>query len=347
VLLAVWAAGSIVGGLVYGGLSLRASHRSQLPVLVTALAVGTALPLLATGTAALGVALFVFGLTIAPFSACNSVLLGRAAPAGTVTEAFAWSTSMIFGGAALASGVSGVLVERSGSTAALLVTAGAGLLALGTSAAAWWRSGSPWRPRVRPVRRTATLLVLTLLLALQEPGRVWPPTRSRTPPERCAGCRRRSPGRPPACRRRRGASTPAGASSRTCGADAPRPSRTQRRPQRADAARVRLSRIVAAAYRTPVPQSFVLVLSGPQALRAVTTAQGDLDRASGSTADLLRVAAQERDRARTAAERAQRCSARRPSRPRRSRRRSTTSGRRRRRPARSCERPGPGSSRPG
>ena len=143
VLLAVWSAGSIVGGLVYGGLSLRTPHRSQLPVLVTALAVGTALPLLADGTTALGVALFVFGLTIAPFSACNSVLLGRAAPAGTVTEAFAWNTSMIFGGAALANGVSGVLVERSGSTAALVVTAGAGLLALGASAAAWWRSREP------------------------------------------------------------------------------------------------------------------------------------------------------------------------------------------------------------
>jgi MFS family permease len=143
VLLAVWSAGSIVGGLVYGGLSLRTPHRSQLPVLVTALTVGTALPLLATSTVALGVALFAFGLTIAPFSACNSVLLGRAAPAGTVTEAFAWNTSMIFGGAALASGVSGVLVERSGSAAALAVTAGAGLLALGASAAAWWRSREP------------------------------------------------------------------------------------------------------------------------------------------------------------------------------------------------------------
>ena len=143
VLLAVWAVGSVVGGLLYGGLDLRTPHRSQLPVLVTALAVGTALPLLATGTTTLGLALFVFGLTIAPFSACNSVLLGRAAPAGTVTEAFAWSTSMIFGGAALASGLSGVLVERSGSTAALLVTAAAGLLALVASAAAWWRSREP------------------------------------------------------------------------------------------------------------------------------------------------------------------------------------------------------------
>ena len=143
VLLAVWSAGSIVGGLVYGGLDLRTPHRSQLPFLVTALAVGTALPLLATGTTTLGLALFVFGLTIAPFSACNSVLLGRAAPLGTVTEAFAWNTSMIFGGAALASGVSGVLVERSGPTAALAVTAGAGLLSLGASAAAWWRSREP------------------------------------------------------------------------------------------------------------------------------------------------------------------------------------------------------------
>ena len=109
-------------------------------VLVTALAVGTGLPLLATGTTSMGLALFVFGLTIAPFSACNSVLLGQAAPAGTVTEAFAWSTSMIFGGAALASGVAGVLVESSGPTAALLTTAGAGGLALVASGAAWWRS---------------------------------------------------------------------------------------------------------------------------------------------------------------------------------------------------------------
>jgi MFS family permease len=73
--------------------------------------------------------LFLYGLTIAPFSACNSVLLGEAAPAGTTTEAFAWSSSMIFGGAALGSALAGVLVERSGPTAGLLVTAGAGLLA--------------------------------------------------------------------------------------------------------------------------------------------------------------------------------------------------------------------------
>ena len=129
VLLAVWAVGSVVGGLVYGGAQPTAAPRRQLPVLVAALALGSALPLLAGGVVGMAALLFVYGLTIAPFSACNSVLLGEAAPPGTTTEAFAWSSSMIFGGAALGSALAGVLVERYGPTAGLLVTAGAGVLA--------------------------------------------------------------------------------------------------------------------------------------------------------------------------------------------------------------------------
>jgi MFS family permease len=97
VLLAVWAVGSVVGGLVYGGAQPSAAPRRQLPVLVAALALGSALPLLADGLVGMAALLFVYGLTIAPFSACNSVLLGEAAPPGTTTEAFAWSSSMIFG----------------------------------------------------------------------------------------------------------------------------------------------------------------------------------------------------------------------------------------------------------
>lgn len=130
ILLAVWSLGSIVGGLVYGGLHLVTPHRRQLPVLVAALAVGAVLPLLAGGPVLMGLALFAYGLAIAPFTACNAVLLGEAAPPGTVTEAFAWSSSMIFGGAALGSGVAGILVERSGPAAGLAVTAVAGGLSL-------------------------------------------------------------------------------------------------------------------------------------------------------------------------------------------------------------------------
>ncbi len=75
-------------------------------------------------------ALFAYGLAIAPFSACNSVLLGGSAPPGTVTEAFAWNSSMMFGGAALGAAVAGLLVEGSGVAPALGVTAATGVAAL-------------------------------------------------------------------------------------------------------------------------------------------------------------------------------------------------------------------------
>ena len=130
VLLAVWSAGSITGGLIYGGLHLDVPQRRQLPVLVVALAVGTALPLLAGGAVSMAVVLFVYGMTIAPLFACNSVLLGEAAPTGTVTEAFAWNTSMIFGGAALGNAAAGLLAERVSPYSALVLTAGTGAVAV-------------------------------------------------------------------------------------------------------------------------------------------------------------------------------------------------------------------------
>jgi predicted MFS family arabinose efflux permease len=83
----------------------------------------------------MGIALALYGSTIAPFMACNSVLLGAAAPRGTTTEAFAWSSSMIFGGVAIGTSAAGALIDRYGSTAGLVVTAVAGGLTLAVSLA--------------------------------------------------------------------------------------------------------------------------------------------------------------------------------------------------------------------
>jgi predicted MFS family arabinose efflux permease len=135
VLLAIWAAGSMVGGLVYGGLAPSRPPSEQLPWLVTALAVGGSLPLLAQGQGTMALALFAYGFTIAPFFSCNSWLLGEAAPAGTTTEAFAWNSSMIFGGAAIGTALAGTLAEHTGPTAALAVTSAAGVLTFVTSLA--------------------------------------------------------------------------------------------------------------------------------------------------------------------------------------------------------------------
>ena len=129
-LLAVWAAGSMLGGLVYGGLTTAASHTAQMRYLVTVVALTSALPLLAPGPLSMGVALLLYGTTIAPFMACNSVLLGAAAPRGTTTEAFAWSGSLLFAGFAIGTSVAGVLIDHAGTQCGLVVTAAAGALTL-------------------------------------------------------------------------------------------------------------------------------------------------------------------------------------------------------------------------
>lgn len=126
VVLAVWSAGSAAGGLLYGGLHLRSDAARQLPVLVILVGAAATLPLLAPSVLVLAALLALAGSTIAPWNAVNSVLLGRGAPPGTVTEAFAWSGSMIFGGASAGNALAGVLADAHGAMGAFVVAAGAG-----------------------------------------------------------------------------------------------------------------------------------------------------------------------------------------------------------------------------
>jgi predicted MFS family arabinose efflux permease len=133
VLLAVWALGSMLGGLLYGALHSSRPPAQQMGFLVIALAVGSVLPMVAPGALTMALALLLYGTTIAPFMACNALLLGASAPRGTTTEAFAWNSSMIFAGAAIGTALAGLLADAAGPTAALGVTAGAGALTLAVS----------------------------------------------------------------------------------------------------------------------------------------------------------------------------------------------------------------------
>jgi MFS family permease len=121
VVLALWSLGSMVGGLVYGSLHLTRPAIRQLPLLMTALAVVATLPSFAGSILALSLLMAAYGSFIAPFFACNSLVLGEAAPEGTVTEAFAWSGSAIFGGAAAGTALAGLVIEAQGGQEALRI----------------------------------------------------------------------------------------------------------------------------------------------------------------------------------------------------------------------------------
>ena len=130
VLIAVWSLGSVAGGLWYGGRDHGAPSEVQYPWLLGLLAVGFALPLLAAGPVSLGLLLAAGGLTIAPSTACNSALVARAAPDGTVTEAFGWSTMTVFGGVSVGTATGGALVDAAGARTGLALAAGAAVCAL-------------------------------------------------------------------------------------------------------------------------------------------------------------------------------------------------------------------------
>ena len=77
--------------------------------------------------------LLLAGATIAPTEATVYAMVDHAAPAATMTEAFAWlATAMAVGGAVGAAGA-GILVDRAGPAAGFALAGGAGALAVLTT----------------------------------------------------------------------------------------------------------------------------------------------------------------------------------------------------------------------
>lgn len=121
ILLGALAAGSLIGGLLYGARTWRAPLASRYLILVALFAAGMA-PLIVAGSIPVMVVLMgVAGLGLAPVSACAYALIEDLAPPGTTTEAFAWIFTANMLGAAAGAAVAGAVIQSSGIRAALLI----------------------------------------------------------------------------------------------------------------------------------------------------------------------------------------------------------------------------------
>jgi predicted MFS family arabinose efflux permease len=130
-LFAVWGAGSFAGGLFVARLGGGARTSAGLALLLGTLAVGHLALIPADGSLfSLGAVLLLAGATIAPTESSLYAMVDRVAPAGTVTEAFAWLATAIEVGSAAGAAVAGWSVDRGGPTAAFALAGTAGLVAV-------------------------------------------------------------------------------------------------------------------------------------------------------------------------------------------------------------------------
>jgi len=126
--IALWCAGSVVGGLVYG-----AGRRDLHPLVLVALLSACTLPAaLATTPAQLAVAVVLAGVPCAAaLSAINAALVA-AVPEARRGEVMGWSGTAATVGAAIGAPLVGLVVDHRGAQIGFLAAGGAGLaLALG------------------------------------------------------------------------------------------------------------------------------------------------------------------------------------------------------------------------
>ena len=122
-LIAICSIGSAIGGLVYGGLHLRAPLARQLPVAMAVMAVPFVAHLPVSSPWGLAPVAFLAGAMIAPAMTIVSLLVAEIAPPQYATEAFTWSATAIVTGLGAGMAVSGALVEWHGPNAAFAFAA--------------------------------------------------------------------------------------------------------------------------------------------------------------------------------------------------------------------------------
>lgn len=152
-LLALAALGGLLGALAYGAVRWRSSTATRTWVMALGMAVSYLPLVLLPGPWAMAGLAFLSGIGLAPLLAAAFVLVAELAPAGTVTEAFAWLVTLFATGNSLGYAVSGHLAEDSLRPVALCAAGGIGLGALVLfGARRWFRPAlAAAAPAVAPV----------------------------------------------------------------------------------------------------------------------------------------------------------------------------------------------------
>ncbi len=136
VVLAAFALGSMLAGLLYGARHWVAPAYRQFVIGTVLLSLGVGGLALIDSLALLVPAMVVVGLTIAPTMISGNALITELVPAGRLTEGLAWVSTALGVGVSAGSSVGGSLIDAHGSAGGFATVVGGGVLVLVTTVAA-------------------------------------------------------------------------------------------------------------------------------------------------------------------------------------------------------------------
>jgi MFS family permease len=128
-LLAVWALGSLVAGVVTGALTFRRSTATRVKIGALGMALAMVPLSFIDSIPVMGVFLLIGGLAIAPTMVAAMSLTQEEVPPSRLTEGMAIMQTGVVAGVAPGAALSGVVVDASGASAAYLVSLAAGVVA--------------------------------------------------------------------------------------------------------------------------------------------------------------------------------------------------------------------------
>lgn len=128
--LAVFAAGSLMGGLIYGSRQWIKPVDDRFFYGVIALAIGVAPFSFIPSVPILVPVMLVAGFAIAPTLIAGNALVQEIVPSGRLTEGLTWVGTAIGVGVALGSSVAGSMIDIFGARGGFLVTFGSGVVAV-------------------------------------------------------------------------------------------------------------------------------------------------------------------------------------------------------------------------
>jgi MFS family permease len=164
VVLAVYAFGSCVAGIVFGALKLEGPLSRRFLAGIVTLGVSMLPLLFVKNLVALAAALFVAGLSISPTMVTTMGLVERIVPTAKLTEGMTWTTTGLAVGVAFGSSAAGWMVDAAGASNGYWVTVAAAALSVATAflGSRRLRSAPEQRERARvesddPARRVEQL----------------------------------------------------------------------------------------------------------------------------------------------------------------------------------------------